>query len=78
MHTHSYTHGGINRARQQPARLKWLGFGALLKDTSTLSEVEPEIDPATFQVARQPALPPGLGLGLGFELELGKHVWDFE
>ena len=35
--THSHTEGGVNHARQQPARQEQLGGGFCIRDTSTLS-----------------------------------------
>jgi len=45
--THSYTDGGVSHARRHPACQEQLGLGVLLllMDTSTLGQVEPEIEP---------------------------------
>ena len=52
--THSYADGDVSHVRHHPARREQLGLGVLLMDTSTLGQVEPGIEPPTFQfVANQ-------------------------
>ena len=51
---HSHTDGGVSHAGRQPAGREQLGLGALLKDTSTLSEEEPGIEPTTFTLLANP------------------------
>jgi hypothetical protein len=51
---HSHTDGGVSHAGRQPAGREQLGLGALLKDTSALSEEEPGIEPTTFRLPADP------------------------
>ena len=46
VHTHIY----VSYARRQPAHQEQLGLGALLRDTTTLSQEEPGIEPATLRL----------------------------
>ena len=40
-YTRSHSDGGVDNAGRQPARRELLGFGVLLRDTSTVSRQEP-------------------------------------
>ena len=44
----------VNHARRQPARQEKSWFGALLRDTSTLSKEEPGIELSSFRLRANP------------------------
>ena len=55
--THSHSDGGVSHAGRQPARWEQIGWGVLLRDTSTLGfqvSVEPGFELTSFRLPANP------------------------